>query len=91
MLKITITETPTERRFIVQGRLVGPWVEELSTAWKREQQDRDGRACVIDLNDATFIDKSGVRLLRTLWENGAQLVATGVYTKHLLEEVERQT
>jgi anti-anti-sigma regulatory factor len=91
MLKITITETPTERRFIVQGRLVGPWVEELNTAWKRAQQDQDGRTCVIDLNDATFIDKSGVRLLRTLWENGAQLVATGVYAKHLLEEVEQQT
>lgn len=91
MMKITITETPTERKFILQGRLVGAWVEELSTAWKRAQQDQDGRACVIDMNDVTFIDKSGEKLLRALWENGAQFVATGVYTRHLLEEVEQQT
>lgn len=91
MLKITITETRTERRFIVQGRLAGPWVEELSTAWKRAQQAQDGRAFVIDLNDVTFIDKGGERLLRALWKNGAQLVARGVYTRHVLEEVEQET
>lgn len=90
MLKITITETQTERRFIVQGRLVRPWIEELRTAWSRAQQDQDGRAGIIDLNDVTFIDKSGEQLLRTLRESGAQLVATGVYTKHLLEQVEQQ-
>lgn len=26
MLKITITEPQTERRWILQGKLVGPWV-----------------------------------------------------------------
>ncbi len=32
MLKITIMETATDRRWIVQGRLVGPWVNELRKA-----------------------------------------------------------
>lgn len=90
-MKITITETPKERKFILQGRLVGPWVGELSAAWQRTQHDPDGRACIIDLNDVTFIDKSGEWLLRTLWQNGAQLIATSVYTKHLVEEVEQET
>jgi hypothetical protein len=31
MLKITIMETTSERRWIVQGRLVGPWVNEVRT------------------------------------------------------------
>ncbi len=88
MLKITIAETPTETRFIVQGRLVEPWVKVLRTAWKMTHTDQVARAWVIDLNDVMFIDKSGERLLRALWKKGAQLVARGVYAKHVLEEVE---
>jgi len=87
VLKITIVETETDRRWIVQGRLVGPWVSELRTTWKRAHRSQDKRACVIDLNDVTFIDKSGERLLRAISKKGAQLIASGVYVKHLLEQL----
>jgi anti-anti-sigma regulatory factor len=87
VLKITMTETPAERRWVVQGRLVGPWVSELRTTWKRTHASQDNRPCIIDLNDVTFIDKSGERLLRALAKKGAQLIATGVYIQHVLEEV----
>jgi len=92
VLRITITETETDRRWIVQGRLVGPWVSELRTAWKRAHRSQDKRACVIDLNDVTFIDKSGERLLRAMSKKGAQLIARGLYLKHVLEQLqERRT
>jgi len=92
VLKITITETPTDRRWIVQGRLVGPWVSELRTTWKRGHRSQDKRACIIDLNDVTFIDKSGERLLRAMSKKGAQLIARGMYVKHVLEQLqERRT
>ena len=87
MLKITIVETAMERRWIVQGRLVGPWVTELSTTWKRAHRGEDKRACIIDLNDVTSIDKSGERLLRAMCKKGAQLIARGLYVKHVLEQV----
>ncbi len=87
MLKITITETPTERRWVVQGRLVGPWVSELRTTWKRAHRSHDKRACIIDLNDVTFIDKSGERLLRAISKKGAQLIAGGMYVKHVVEQL----
>ncbi len=87
MLKITMTETPTERKWIVQGRLVGPWVNELRTTWKRTHGSRDERACIIDLNDVTFIDKSGERLLRAMSKKGAQLIARGIYVTHMLEQL----
>lgn len=72
----------------MQGHLVGPWVRELRAAWQRTDQSHDGRACIIDLNDVTLIDKSGQRLLRAMWKDGAQLAARGVYTKGVLSEVE---
>jgi anti-anti-sigma regulatory factor len=86
VLKITIMETATDRKWILQGRLVGPWVSELRTTWKRAHRSQDKRACIIDLNDVTFIDKSGERLLRAISKKGAQLIATGMYTKHVLEK-----
>ena len=44
---------------------------------------------MLDLNDVTFIDKSGETLLRAICKKGAQLVASGVYTKHVLERCRR--
>jgi hypothetical protein len=87
VLKITMTETKTERIWIVQGCLVGPWVSELRTTWKRAHKSQDKRACIIDLNDVTSIDKNGERLLRAMCKKGAQLISNGIYTKHLLERV----
>ena len=87
MLKITVTETQTEKRWILQGRLVGPWVHELRSCWKKGHRAQNSQRCVIDLNDVTFIDKSGERLLRAMSKKGAELVASGLYTKHLLEKV----
>ena len=87
MLKITTVETSTDRRWIVQGRLVGPWVSELRTTWKEAHRGEDKRACIIDLNDVTFIDKSGERLLRAMCKKGAQLIARGLYVKHVLEQL----
>jgi anti-anti-sigma regulatory factor len=89
VLRITIMDTATDRRWIVQGRLVGPWVSELRTAWKkRAHKSQDKRACIIDLKDVTFIDKSGERLLRAMSRKGAQLIAEGLYIKHLLEQLQ---
>jgi hypothetical protein len=87
VLKITITETETEKRWILHGRLVGPWVDELRSCWKKSHRTQSSQRCVIDLNDVTFIDKSGERLLRAMSKKGAELVASGIYTKHLLEKV----
>jgi hypothetical protein len=42
---------------------------------------------VVDLNDVTFIDKSGERLLRAMSKKGAEFVASGMYTKHVLDMV----
>jgi hypothetical protein len=87
VLKITINETPTEKRWILQGRLVGPWVGELRTCWKKTHRDHGGRTCIVDLSDVTFIDKGGERLLRTMSKGGAQFIATGIYIKHVLDQL----
>jgi anti-anti-sigma regulatory factor len=87
VLKITVTETLTESRWMLQGQLVGPWVRELRECWKKMHRTKSAQRCVVDLNDVTVIDKTGERLLRAMSKKGAELVAKGMYTKYLLEKV----
>ena len=87
MLKIDFTETLTEQKWIPKGRLIAPWVRELRTSWKKNQQRNECRACIVDLSEITFIDKSGERLLHLLVSDGAQCIASGVYIKRVLDRV----
>ncbi len=87
MLKITFSETPAEERWILHGRLTHPWVQEFRACWKKSHRADVRRACVVDLNEVTFIDKSGERFLRLLARNGARFTASGIYTKHILEQL----
>ena len=87
MLKITITNTATEIRWILHGRLVAPWVDELKVSWKKAHTAAQGRRCIVNLDEVTFIDKSGERLLRSMSRQGAQFVSGDVYVKHVIDRL----
>ena len=87
MLRITITDGPAEERWILQGRLVAPWVAELETSWKISHRRRDTRKCIVDLSDVTLIDDRGEKALRVMRRAGAEFIACGVYTRHVVEQI----
>ena len=87
MLKITINETPTEKRWILQGLLVGPWVAEVRTNWKKTHRNDGGRASIVDLCDVTFIDQGGEKLPRSMSKQGVRFVASGLYITHILDQL----
>src|ERR1700734_2773157 len=87
MLKINFSQTTAGEKWNLHGRLSGPWVDELRACWKVNHRTDAGRACIVDLNDVTFIDKSGEKLLRMLAEDGAQFSASGTYIKHVIENL----
>jgi ABC-type transporter Mla MlaB component len=91
MLRITIAETATEQRWTLEGRLVQPWVAELKTCWKNRHRPQNGRTCAVDLSGVTFIDNSGLRFLRSMSKEGTHFIATGIYTKHVLEQLKAGT
>jgi len=87
MLRITRTQTETEQRWILCGQLTIPWITELRTCWEQfRQTELRGRA-IIDLSEVTFIDESGEKLLSEMRGAGAEFVATGVDTIHLLNHL----
>ena len=87
MLKISFSETPAEERWSLHGRLTDPWVDEFRACWRKNHRRDVERACIVDLNEVTFIDKCGERLLRMLARRGAQFAARGIYTKQILEQI----
>ena len=90
MLRITIAETPTEQKWTVEGQLVHPWISELKSTWTRTETARRERKCVVDLTGVTVIDQSGEKLLSKLSKEGAELIATGVYTRHVVQNIEKK-
>jgi len=92
MLRITVTETALEERWILQGRLTKGSVAELLSSWRASVARPSTRCRIVDLNEVTSIDKSGEDALSIMVHDGATFVASGVYTKHLLDQLQaRQT
>ena len=85
MLRISITKTPAEMRWVLQGRLVEPWVSELKVNWKKAYRSRKVCTCVVDLSDVTSVDQAGEKLLRAMSRRGAQFIASGLYIRHVVE------
>jgi hypothetical protein len=90
MLKITMTKTPTEERWILHGRLVGPWVRELQAVWRNTHRADEQQRCVFDLNDVTFVDRGGEKLLRALAKEGVQFEASGIYVRDVVKQLKGQ-
>jgi len=67
--------------------LAWPWVSELRATWKKVTRTRKGRACIVDLNDVTLIDKGGEHLLRAMSKQRVHFIANNLYIKHVLEEL----
>jgi len=87
MLKITIIDSPTEQRLVLEGRLTEPDISELDSAWENVRGARGTRTCIVDLRDATFMDRGGERILLRMKREGARFIACGVSTTHRLEEL----
>lgn len=87
VLRVMITETPTEIRWVLRGRLFGPQVTEVKASWSTANLMRKGRACIVDLEGLTFIDKGGKCLLRAMSRDGAQFKANGCNHGHLIAEL----
>lgn len=86
MLKISQVTTEDSRHLIVEGRLAGPWVAELERVWRASVGGMNG-SLVVDLTGVTFIESAGKDLLRSMWVEGAELLASGCCSRSIVEEI----
>ena len=85
MLKITVDIEGERATLELEGRLAGPWVQELRDCWQRAESD--GRQISVVLKQVTFIDGAGRQLLAEMRQRGAVLAAEGCMIKAIVEEI----
>ncbi|HEY2990805.1 MAG TPA: hypothetical protein VGL11_24035 [Candidatus Binatia bacterium] len=84
MLKITTQDDATQTVVELEGKLAGPWVEELRGCWRNRS---GGRPVRILLCAVTFVDAEGKNLLTEIYRDGAELVAEGCMNKAIVDEI----
>src|ERR1700722_9383908 len=89
MLRISHSLTDSGQQWILCGQLAGPWVQEFRSSWEHSRPAA-GSCEVVQLSDVTFIDEEGERLLSEMQSAGVRFVATGVDTRHLIENLKRR-
>jgi hypothetical protein len=82
VLKITTTSSNGKTTLILEGRVAGDWVNELSRAvgdaW------REPGLLTLDLAQVTFVDAIGAVLLRTLSDSGVALTGSSDFVFGLI-------
>lgn len=90
MLRIMITDTAFEQKWVLQGKLCGKWAENLQEQWEQTRSTRRGRRCAIDLEDVISVDDTGERVLLEMVTEGAVFQASRAYMKHVVESLKQR-
>ena len=89
MLKISVKEDEPQKRHLleVEGRLAGPWVEELERCWESERRRVSSKAIVVRLSNVSFIDEAGKELLSKIFYAGAKLEGHGCMVRAIIARI----
>ena len=88
MLRITINDKPRVTSFVIEGKLVGPWVKELEKCWESVLAAEPSSTMLVNLTAVTFIDHEGRELLTRMWRQGVRLLSAGCLINAIVAEIE---
>jgi hypothetical protein len=87
MLRITVVESSNDTvRLRAEGRVTGPWVEELRTCCE-VQALSDGIRLLLDLAEVSFVDAAGIELLKELRGRCVTLLSLSPLVAEQLKDV----
>lgn len=87
MLKITTKKEAGVLFLGLEGRLAGPWVKELELCWSSAAGTQQIYPVRVDLSSVTFIDEKGKALLKKMYRERAELVASGCLNTCIVEGI----
>jgi len=92
MLKITVEEKPETTRIKVEGRLAGPYVQELDRTWRSILPALSTKTLSVDLSGMTGVDEAGKQLLAEIYgASHAQFIARSVLTEFYAEQARERS
>ena len=89
-MKISLIDSPRQRRLVVEGKLIAPWAAELRNACQEARADLRGRELVIEMKHVTSISQEGENVILELINGGIPFRCQGVFTKQVVKEVTRR-
>lgn len=86
MLRISVKNDAGKKDVLVEveGRLAGPWVDELERSWEAERGSAGSELITVRLSNVTFIDDAGKNLLRKIFHAGARLEGNGCMVRAII-------
>jgi len=90
VFKISIIDTRSQRKLVVEGALIGPWIVEFRRTCRNASQDLDGRKLVVDLCNLTVISHEGEDAIFDLMKEDVKFSCGGVLTRHVVKQLERK-
>ena len=91
MLKISIVESSSQCRLVLEGKLIAPWASELRNECSKAKGDLHGRELLVDIKNLMTISQEGENVLLELMNGGVKIRGCGVFTKHILRQLARRT
>jgi anti-anti-sigma regulatory factor len=91
MLRITLAQGPQPSILKLEGKLSGPWVNELEHSWTEMLQSGLAPSVPVDLSDVTFISSEGKTLLKTMLQQGADLQSRSLLTQFILGQIKDES
>lgn len=89
-MRISIVESRTQRRLVLEGKLVAPWTAELRPACEKARADLDGRELIVVVKNLIAINQTGEQVLLQLMKDGVKFQGCDVFSKHILRELARR-
>lgn len=90
MLKITINDGEKMQTIKLEGKIIGPWVEEFDRAWHALKAD-GSKQLHLDLCGVDFVDDRGRLLLQDIYrKTHASFLANSPLTHYFADEARQQ-
>jgi hypothetical protein len=86
MIRIQAVDNPGGTTIVIDGQLIREYVTEVEGSIRKLEQHNDVH---LFLRNISHIDDMGHALLSRLAAQGVQLSATGLYSSHIVTQVQR--
>jgi anti-anti-sigma regulatory factor len=87
VMRITLVPESKPPTLKLEGKLSGPWVNELQHSWNEIRQSDHLPKVAVDLTEVTFVSPEGKQLLEAMFQQGADLRSRSLMTQFILGQI----
>lgn len=92
MLRITVHNSDKTQTILLEGKISGPWVEEVDRTWHSLAPTLGAKKLQLDLRNVDFVDAKGTKLLRDIYrEAKAFFLTDSPLTQHFADAAMRSS